>query len=281
MLINQAIDAGYEKPEAYLKRSKFREQNSNPDGASKDAWCVLNLKQVPPTMVREAISRLMRLGTYDLNEVVNSPAVLSLDIDDKLWLADPFDSSLNDVQLIISLLKPLLDISELSESDQYYTKHCIGLSYMGLGRFSEAAEMFRSEGENISDLDILFTFNYAMAMWGENDTVQTDIFQRVVELDRADSSEVDDPNYLQCMAIAYWAAGDNTAALDYLKQAQEVIKDTRSRTEFSCWRYLQADKKSFEEDLNEIRSLIKKPGSVVPKFMTVKSNGSTDDKPTN
>ena len=32
LLINQAIDAGYDKPEAFLKRSKISEQNSDPDG---------------------------------------------------------------------------------------------------------------------------------------------------------------------------------------------------------------------------------------------------------
>lgn len=275
LLYNQAIDAGYDKPEAYLKRSKIREQNSNSNGASKDAWHVLNFEQVPPTMVREAISRLMRLGAYDLNEVVNSPAVLSLDPDDKVWIVDPVDSSLNDVLLTISLLEPILDVSELSESDRYFTKHCLGLAYMGLGRCSEAVGMFLGEGENLNDLDIVYTFNYAMAMWGATGTVQTDIFQRVAELNRSTSSDDAGLNYLQCMAIAYWATDENKAALDYLKQAQEVIKDTRSRTVFSCWRYLQADKRSFEEDLDEIRSLIKKPGSVIPKFMTVKSNGST------
>ena len=273
LLLNQAIDAEYDKPEAYLKRSKFREQNSDQDGASEDAWHVLKFQQIPPTMVKEAISRLMHLETYDLDKVVNSPAILSLDHDDKLWIADPVHSSLNDVLLTISLLEPILDVDELSESDHYFTKHCLGLSYMGLGRCSEAVGMFRSEEENINDLDIVYSFNYAMAMWGATGAVQTEIFQRVVELDRSNSSDDVGPNYLQCMAIAYCAADDDKTALDYLKQAQKVIKDTRSRTEFSSWRYLQVNKSSFAEDLDEIRTLIKKPDSVVPKFMTVTGDG--------
>ena len=276
VLLNQAIDAGYNKPEAYLKRSIFREQSSDPDGASKDAWRVLKFSQVPPTMVKEAISRLMRLDAYDLNKVVESPAILSLDPDDKLWIADPVDNSLNNVLLTISLLEPLLNVSELTESERYFTKHCLGLSYMGLGRCSEAVGMFRSEEENINDLDIVYSFNYAMAMWGATGAVQTEIFQRVVELDRSNSSDDVGPNYLQCMAIAYCAADDDKTALDYLKQAQKVIKDTRSRTEFSSWRYLQVNKSSFAEDLGEIRTLIIKPGSVVPKFMAAKGNGTVE-----
>ena len=276
LLINQAIDAGYGKPEAYLKRSKLREQNGNLDGAGEDAWLVLKFKQIPPTMVKEAISRLMRLGTYDLNDVVNSPAVLSLDPDDKLWIADPIDSSLNDVRLTISLLEPILDVNELSESERYYTKHFLGLSYMGLGRCSEATEMFRSKGENIAELNIAFTFNYAMAMWCVTGAVQAEIFQRAVEIDRSNPSEAEGLNYLQCMAIAYWAVGDENIALDYVEQAQVGINSFRGRTEFSCWRYLQTDKRSFAEDLDEIRALIKTPGSVVPKFMTVKGNEAAE-----
>ena len=276
LLLNQAIDTGYDKPEAYLKRSKFREQNSDHDGASEDAWHVLKFQQIPPTMVKEAISRLMYLETYDLDKVVISPAILSLDTDDKLWIADPVHSSLNDVLLTISLLEPILDVSELSEIDRYYTKHCLGLSYMASGRCSEAAGMFLSEGEDITDLDIANTFNYSMAIWGATGMINTEIFQRAVELDRSDPSEDESLNYLQCMAIAYWAAGDDNAALDYVEQAQKLINDFRGATEFSCWCYLQVDKKSFSKDLDEIRTLIKKPDSVVPKFMTVAGNGSAE-----
>ena len=276
LLNNQAIDAGYDKPEAFLKRSKISEQNSDPDGASEDAWRVLKFNQVLPTMVREAIFRLMRLREYDQKEVVNSPAVLSLDPDDKIWIADSFNRSLDDLRFAVSLLEPTLDVSELSESDRYYTKHYLGLSYMGLGRCSEAAGIFRSESENITDLNIVYTFNYAMAMWGTTGTVQAEFFQRVVELDHSGSSEDETPNYLQCMAIAYWVVGDDNAALEYVEKAEEVINGFRGRAEFSCWRYLSVDIRSFGEDLGEIRTLIKIPDSVVPKFMAVTGNGSTE-----
>ena len=276
LLNNQAIDAGYDEPEAYLKRSQIREQNSDQEGAVEDTWRVLKLSQVPPTMVREAISRLMRLGTYDRKEVVNSPAVLPLDPDDKLWIADSFNRSLDDVRFVVSLLEPMLDANELSEGDRHWTKHVLGLSYMGLGRCLEAAEIFGGEGKKITDLGIVDAFNYAMAMWGTTGTVQAEFFQRVVELDHSGSSEDETPNYLQCMAIAYWAVGDDNPALEYVEKAEEVINGFRGRAEFSCWRYLSVDIRSFGEDLGEIRTLIKIPDSVVPKFMAVTGNGSTE-----
>ena len=277
LLNNQAIDVGYEKPEAYLKRSQISEQNNDSNGALEDSWRVLKFNQVHPTMVRGAISRLIRLGAYDRNEVVKSPAVLSLNPDDKFWIADSFNRSLDDLRFAVSLLEPILDVSELSERDRYYTKHYLGLSYMGLGRCSEAAGMFRIEGENINDLNIVYTFNYAMAMWGTTGTVKVENFQRVVELNRSNPLEGEGrPNYLQCMAIAYWAVGDDNAALEYVKQAQRAISGFRGRTEISCWRYIKVDVRAFGEDLGEIRTLIKKPGSVVPKFMVVKGNGSAE-----
>ena len=62
LLINQAIDAGFDQPDAYLKRSRIREENHDLDGASEDTCLVLNSGQVAPPMVREAIRRLARLG---------------------------------------------------------------------------------------------------------------------------------------------------------------------------------------------------------------------------
>ena len=276
LLINQAIDVGYEKPEAYLKRSQILEQIGEQERASEDTKRVLRMNQVHPTMVREAISRLMRVGGYDQKDVVISPAVLSLDPDDKLWLANTFDRSLDDVRLAVTLLEPLLDASELSESDLLSTRYDLGMSYMRLGRYLEAAGMFRSEGENVTDLDIPDAFNYAMAMWGQTGTVQEEIFQHVVELNRSGPLE-ETPNYLQCMAIAYWAVGDDNSALEFLEQARRAISGFRGRKEFSCWRYQEVDKGSFGKDISEIRTMIKKPGSIMPKFMVVKDNESVEE----
>lgn len=276
LLINQAIDAGYGKPEAYLKRSQIREQNKDPEGASEDAWRVLKLDQVHPTMVRGAISRLIRLGVDDLKEIVNSPAILSLDPDDKIWIANTFNRSIEDVRFGVFLLEQILDVSELSESDLLLTKYDLGLSYMALGRYSDAAMIFRNDDKYITDLDIPDAFNYAMAMWGATGTVKEEIFQYVVNLNNADPLK-ETPNYYQCMAIAYWAAGDNSAALEYVKQAQKAISGFRSRTELSCWRYLQVNKWNFSKDLGEIRTMIKKPGSVLPKFMAEKGKGSIEE----
>ena len=55
----QAIDAGYEQPEAYLKRARIRVDNEDTSGATEDAWRVLASSPVAPPMVREALGRLL------------------------------------------------------------------------------------------------------------------------------------------------------------------------------------------------------------------------------
>ena len=273
LLINQAIDAGYDKPEAYLKRSRIREHNQELDCVSEDVWRVLKLQQVPPSMVREAISRLVRLGKYDRKELVHSPAILSMDSDDKLWLAKMFNRSVVDVPVAVSLLEQILDTGELSESLRDSAKRELGKSYMGLGRCSEAARMFRNEEKDITESRMDDAFNLAMALWGADGTIQSEIFKYVIKLHCSNSQQDTTPNQFQCMAIAYWAVGDSSTALDCVEQAKRAVSSFQVRTEFSCWRYFKVSIKIFMEDLNEIRSLIKGRDSPIPKFMTVTPTG--------
>ena len=273
LLVNQAIDAGFDQPDAYLKRSRIREENHDPEGASEDTWLVLNSDQVAPPMVREAIRRLARLGACVPKEIVESTAVRSLKLGDKFWLANTFNRSLEDLPMAVSLLEEILVAGDLSAQLRDNAKHCLGLSYMGLGNCYDAARTFRGEEQDLDDLSIADAFNYGMAMWGANGAIEREAFQRVVDLDRSNIRKDKIPNFLQCMAIAYWATGDNGAAIDYVERAQRAVSGIRGRTEFSCWRYLQVSAKSFEADLGEIRALIDGGGSRMPGFMTETDGG--------
>ena len=272
LLINQAIDAGYDQPDAYLKRSRIRAESNDPGSASEDAWRVLNSSRADPPMIREAIRRLTRLEACIPKDIVESTAVTSLGLDDKLWLADTFDSFLEDVPIAVALWEKILDVSDLSAGQRAHAKNCLGLSYMGLGRCSDARWMFRSEGQDIDELSIADAFNYGMAMWGAKGVVETGTFERVVDLDRGNGRQDESPNYLQCMAIAYWATGDSSAAIDYVERAQRAVSGIRGGTEFSCWRYLQVSAESFEGDLGEIRTLIEDDGPGTPRFVTRTGN---------
>ena len=267
LLVNQAIDAGYEQPEAYLKRARIREDNHDSDGASEDTRRVLGSKRVAPPMVREAIRLSARLGTYVPEEIVESTAVMSLEPDGKAWLAGTFNSSPKDLMIAVSLWEQVLGADELPSEMRDRAKRYLGLSYMGLGRCSDAIRMFRDDGQALDELNIADAFNYGMAKWGVNGTIETETFRRVVELDRSRAREEQTSSYLQCMAIAYWAAGDTGTALDRIGRAQETVSGLRGRTVFSCWRYLQVGAELFEADLVDIRDLIENDGSQIPRFV--------------
>ena len=267
LLVNQAIDAGYEQPEAYLKRARIREDNHDSDGASEDTRRVLGSKRVAPPMVREAIRLSARLGTYVPEEIVESTAVMSLEPDGKAWLAGTFNSSPKDLMIAVSLWEQVLGADELPSEMRDRAKRYLGLSYMGLGRCSDAIRMFRDDEQALDELNIADAFNYGMAEWGVNGTIETETFRRVVELDRSRAREEQTSSYLQCMAIAYWAAGDTGTALDRIGRAQETVSGLRGRTVFSCWRYLQVGAELFEADLVDIRDLIENDGSQIPRFV--------------
>ena len=275
LLVNQAIDAGYEQPEAYLKRARIREDNQDTDGASEDTRRVLGSKRVAPPMIREAIRLSARLGTYVLEEIVESTAVMSLEPDGKVWLANTFNRSREDLMIAVSLWEQVLGADELSSETRGRAKRSLGLSYMGLGRCSDAIRMFRDDGQALDELNIENTFNYGMARWGVNGTIETEMFRRVVELDRSGIQKEQTSkhpqfymaNYLQCMAIAYWATGDGGEALVHIDRAQETVGGLRGRTVFSCWHYLQVSAELFEADLVDIRDLIENDGSQMPSFV--------------
>ena len=276
LLVNQAIDAGYEQPEAYLKRARIREDNHDSDGASEDTRRVLESKRVAPPIVREAIRLSARLGTYVPGEIFESTAVRSLDLDGKSWLADTFDRSPEDLMIAVSLWEQVLGADELPSETRSHAKRSLGLSYMGLGRCSDAIRMFRDNGQALDELNIVDAFNYGMARWGVNGTIETETFRRVVEIDRSGIQEEQTSNYHQCMAIAYWATGDGGEALDHIDRAQKTVGGLRGRTEFSCWRYLEVGARLFEADLVDIRDLIENDGSQMPPFVGRASTETPD-----
>ena len=278
LLVNQAIDAGYEQPEAYLKRARIREDNHDSDGASEDTRRVLRSERVAPPMVREAIRLSARLGTYVPEEIVESTAVMSLDPDGKAWLAlaGTFNTSQKDLMIAVSLWEQILSVDKLSSEMRDRARRHLGLSYMGLGRCSDAIRMFRDDGQALDELNIENAFNYGMARWGVNGTIETETFRRVVELDRSGVQKKQTSNYLQCMAIAYWATGDGGEALNYIDRAREIAGGLRGRTEFSCWRYLQVSAELFEADLVDIRDLIENDGSQMPPFVGRASTETPD-----
>ena len=114
---------------------------------------------------------------------------------------------------------------------------------------------------------IVDAFNYGMAIWGRDGTMDREPFERVVEIDRGKVDMEKTANLHQCLAIAYWAMGEVDIALGHVSQARQLLTALRRRSEFSCWRYLQVGIRQFESDLDEIRAMIGNGEQRVPRFM--------------
>ena len=267
LLVGQAIELGYDHPEAHLKRSRFRADNGDSTGAAEDAWHVLDSGQIAPPMAREAIGLLIRLGIREPRKFAESSAVNSLEPSGKHWLASTFNYSRNDLSIAVVLWEKIAASPNSEPGVRRTAKHNLGLSYMGLGRCAEAVAILHEAIHDVTELRIDDAFNFSMAMWGLNGTIDGTIFERVVEIDRSSKMSRETANYLQCMAIALWAIGETGEAKNRLNQAQRAMNSLRRRTEFSCWRYLEVTKGVFEADLEEIRAMIEENEARVPRFV--------------
>lgn len=262
-LFDRAIEAGYDRPEVYLQRARVRFRNNDPGGASEDAFRVLQTDGVRHPLIWEALSLT---GLDKSEDAAASPAVASLDPGERLSLATGLDERPEQIAVSISILKQIVSDTAVREADRELARGILATRFIATGACSDAADLLRHGDRGIEDMDIEDTFNYGMAMWGASGTVVRDPFVRVVELDQSDP-ERKHPNYLQCMAVAYWATGDNAAAGDFVAHAADAIRGSA----FSCWRYAEVPANEFKEDLDEIRDLISGDTERVPRFMRLES----------
>ena len=266
-LFDRAIEAGYEKPDAYLNRARVRSARGDIDGANEDARCVL---QSANLAWHDVLDATLLAQSDDYGEFAESTAVTSLNPDERIQLASGLSSSSEKHQdvnvLVVLILLPLVHDDGLSTEERRLAIHQLSLAYIRIGACAEAASLLRGEWPEIDGMDIQNAFNYGMARWGEIRAVESAPFARVVALDQRDDESGDPPtlNYSQCLAIACWAVDDMPAALNFARRARLV-----RRSEFSCWRYCQVSAQEFLEDLDEIDALIGGDASQTPLFMRV------------
>ena len=262
LLLNRAIDAGYDEPRAYLKRARVR-ADDDPAGATEDALQVLQADGLPPPLVREAV----RLVSADrAGDVAESTAVMALEVTDRVWLANRLEDSSKEIGIAVSILTPLVSDEDLPIETLANARSILALRYLGIGKCAAAAALLRHGECDVSGMSIQDAFNYGMATWGETGEVVAAPFARAVELNQS-NPEREDPNYLQCMAVACWAADDTEKGIEFVRQARAVVGVKRGSF-VSCWRYLHVSGKEFLDDLNEIEALISGDASRTPRFMT-------------
>lgn len=269
---HRAIEAGYGNPEIYLRLARARASNEDRVGASEDALRALQADNLPLPMVREAV-RLVAPERAD--EIAGTRAVASLDVGDCIWLAGELDRSPLEASIAAAMLEAIVEGFVLDPDSGEAVTSELAVKYIGMGACDEAAQLLGLGGREVGDMDVRDAFNYAMAAWGATGKVVLGPFSRVVELDRNNpesGQQGPNPNYYQCMAIAYWATGDTNMAAGFVELARAAVEPVKweiwSGSLFSCWRYYQPSSSAFLEDLDEIEALISGDTSCKPHFMT-------------
>ena len=273
-LLDRAVDLGYAAPACLLARARVLDHIGDEAAASDDARRVLLTPELGPHGVRDAI----RLATFDVAEEVGRlPAVASLGALEKIWLARELERS-DDVRLRIAVLRDVLAAPGDANVHEHATS-ALSVALIGTGAANEACELL-TEGASPATMDIWRAFNYGMAVWALTGSVQRDVFERVVELHESDDTLAGNyprANYLQCMAVAYWAIRKVDSAMAFAEQAKTEAESTMRPT-LSCWRYRTVPTPVFLEDTDRIARMIQGEDGVVPQFMPEERTAYSGDR---
>ena len=270
-LWDRAIEAGCVDPEAYLRRARSRDAGGDSAGACEDALRMLQVRDLPHSLVLDAARLVPAERAGDL---AASAAVQSMDAGGRIWVADGLDQAPDQIAAAVPLLQPIAHDDTLPAADRWVARSLLASRSIGTGRCDVAAALLRDGGRDVGDMDIQEVFDYGMALWGETGEVVRGPFARFLQLDEAREDRDPHLNRYLRMALAYWATGQPAAARDYLELARDALSEGAafwSDSAFSSWRYYEPSSSGFREDLDEIEALINGDTSRRPRFMTVQA----------
>jgi MinD-like ATPase involved in chromosome partitioning or flagellar assembly len=207
---------------------------------------------------------LAQLAPERLSGIVTSSAFLRLDIEEKVSIASHLMDFREALQTVSLILEQVLNENELDSTLRANIQVDLSLALIGQGEFQRAIQQIGTHEAalDLRPLDIQNAFNYAMASWGSSGSPSSELFQKVIELDRIEAAR--GPNGNQCLAIALWAVNRTDEGLLRLNEARQQI--VTRLWEFSAWSYLRVPTNVFMADLREIQRLIE-GAPLIPRFM--------------
>lgn len=259
-LLDSAVDLGYRTPRCLLARARLLKRIGDDAAAREDAKRVLLEPRLPPRAVEDAI----RFAAPDVSDDAGDlPAVAAMDSQRKMWLAAQLERD-GETRACVSVLRSALQRAD-ETGWRERAKWQLALSLVAIGNFEEACDLLGSDAAVLA-MNLPNAFNYGMAKWARMGHLPREVFDRVVGLNKADEDTPPGANYLQCMAVAYWAVGESEEAMEFARRAKREAKATLRPT-FSCWCYRTVSTQHFLEDTDSIMRLIAGEEGVVPEFM--------------
>ena len=265
-LLDRAVNLGNQTSRCLLARARILQRLGDDTAAKADAKRVLAEPHLPSQVAREAI----RLAALDVPEEVGElPAVAMMDGWRKIWLAAQLERDGETRACVSVLWSALRSADEADVRDRAMGE--LALSLIAIGDLDEACSLLAPNGAVLATMNVQNAFNYGMAIWGRTGDLPREAFERVVSLNKADDDEGPGANYLQCMAVAYWAVGECEEAKEFARCAKREAQATLRPT-FSCWRYRTVATQEFLQDTDSIIRLIAGETGVMPEFSQGRPN---------
>lgn len=252
-LLEQAFSIGLTNPTLLLRKAhKDAQREEAKEQAKKFAIKVVRMKGVSLHELVEAVRLLKDLSPETLNSIDSWKSI------DELGSGE-----LHTLSEFLSYERRFLDKAEklirragrrFKEDEEKFILweriHLVNL--IGQRKFDKAVQL----AENILikvPLNKAVAFHLAMARWGLSQNASIDDFENVVACEPNELRL--GANFLQCMSLVYWVLGDKKQSLDWLRKAEQRIKNVPLNN-FSFWTYLHSQSKDFQRDLEAQKSMI-------------------------
>jgi MinD-like ATPase involved in chromosome partitioning or flagellar assembly len=254
ILFEEAVQLGIRDRGVLLERAECRLLAADKASIWTDIQEVLDDVDVPAFHTVHAMRLLRKAEPSKLMETLHTPAVQSLNPDERISVARDLQWNLLAVQSVSPLLSSVLQYEqELSQEARKRANDLVILSLIALGDFISAKQRIADDRASVMGLSFLDAFLYAMAEWGETGVASEDLFARVA----TGQSEVDresPANEHQVLAIALCVTGDRESAKEHISRARQKLID-RPMSLFSYWRFLMVTHSQFFVDLDAIQQM--------------------------
>jgi cellulose biosynthesis protein BcsQ len=263
-MLEEAVQIGVASPQIYARRSQLYRILGQTTNAVADARRVLEAtEKVTLVDLMGSLRVIIAYGKGLLPTIDSLPAICYQEPVARLRIAQELTTTIEGLPAAERLLLGVANDGAASDGLRSGTQNPLELCLIAQEKYDQAMSIIAAKRPVASELkDIRDAFNYAMAEWGRTGNPPRDFFAQVVDLSKAQNDR--GPNYLQCVAIAYFCIGDTENADEYAKRALREIRIRPIRS-FSAWRYLETSPNEFRQDLGSLQKMIEGE-QVVPAF---------------
>lgn len=283
ILYNLSIKAGNSSHQVYFSRMNLWDGIfEDTEGAAQEALNCLDFQNLSQEEILNALETLT-LSAKHLKKVLGLRAIKSLTTEDQIYIAKKLNRTLRQAEVSQDLLLSIASTRGLPKEQKVIAILALVPPSMALGKFSNAIEIITADEPQVDKMSIENAFSLGMAKWGATNSIVPGLFSQSLEQIGSDAENDLSPDSAQRIAIAHWAIGQRPEAA---KVVDLIVREWSQAwsSQFSYWRYLRVSASQFQEDIEELNSLIDGDESIRPRFMLsehdskVGIRGSTDQE---